>query len=250
MKIQIVSDLNLHINQKMPIIKKTDADVIVMAGDVSNGYEKESAYAKKIANAHKKKVIIVNGNHSFHNKNLYDEQKKWRNSRIPNVKYLDHTTGFIFEGVNFLGGTLWVDYSDKPECWVYTADNGSDFSSIKVSNTGLFTPDISSHQHLLLRDHFGHNISANHTNVIITHYPPSYDSYKGSPDERGSCHFATNLDDFINEHDIALWIHGGSHHSLDYRLGNTQIVCNPFGKSNTDYSQLNAYYNPGLVIEV
>jgi hypothetical protein len=27
----------------------------------------------------------------------------------------------------------------------------------------------------------------------------------------------------------ALWVHGHTHDSLDYRIGDTRIICNPFG---------------------
>lgn len=251
MKIQIISDLHLDTNTVYPLIKKTDADVIVLAGDTSNGFKKESAYAKKLFRIHHKEIIIVNGNHSFHNTNLYEEQKKWRNARIPGVKYLDHTTGFIYKDVNFLGGTLWVDYTDKQDCWVYKTKNNNDFGSIKVSNVGLLTPDISSHQHLLLKDHISHNLSPNHKNVIITHHPPSYKSYSGDlENDAGGCHFATNLEDFIIASNITLWIHGHSHHSLDYGIGDTRIICNPYGNEKSKNTKINEDFDSGLVIEI
>lgn len=252
MKIQVISDLHLNSNKIPPIVKKTDSDVIVLAGDISNGFKLESAYAKRLFRTHHKTIIVINGNHSFHDTNLYEEQKKWRNARIPGVKYLDHTTGFILDGVNFLGGTLWVDYTDKQNCWVYKSKNNKDFDSIKVSKLGLFTPDISSHQHLLLKDHIHHNISPDHKNVIITHYPPSYQSFKGDHNEiNGSCHFATDLEEFISSHDIKAWIHGHSHHSLDYSIGSTRVVCNPYGnEGGHKKAGLNKDYKSGFVIEV
>lgn len=251
MKIQIISDLHLTTNSLSPLVKKTDSDVMVLAGDISNGFNNESAYAKKLFKIHHKPIIIVNGNHSFHDTNIYKEQKRWRNARIPGVKYLDHTTGFIFEGVNFLGGTLWVDYTDKLDCWVYKSKNKKNFSSIKVSRAGLFNPDISSHQHLLLKDHIKHNLSTDHKNVIVTHYPPSYRSYQGDPkNDKGSCHFGTDLDSFITKNNIDLWVHGHAHHSIDYNISNTRIVCNPYGNDKGGDEKLNKDYKSDFIIEV
>lgn len=250
MKIQIVSDLHLDAGNT-PIVAKTKADIIVLAGDISRGFEEESKFAVDLSRRHRKKVIIVNGNASFHDLNMYEEQKKWRNANFKNVIYLDHTTGYIVDGINFLGGTLWVDYTDKSDCYAFTSDRRKDFNSIKVSRTSLFNSDISTHQHLLLMGHIEHNLSSSHKNVIITHHPPTY---KSCPPayiiKDSSCHFATDLDSFIENNDISLWIHGHSHASFDYALGNTRIVCNPYGNKINVHSGVNPDYNASLVVEV
>ena len=250
MKIQIVSDLHLE-NGNTPIISKTDADIIVLAGDISRGFNAESKYAVNLSKRHQKKVIIVNGNASFYDLNIYEEQKKWRNAKLKNVIYLDHTTGYIAEGINFLGGTLWVDYTDKVGCYAFISDRPKDFSSIMVSTTAIFNPDISTHQHLLLLGHIEHNLSPSHKNVIITHHPPTYRSCPQSDSAKdSSCHFATDLDSFVKENDIALWVHGHSHESFDYVLGGTRMVCNPYGDKNNPQSKVNLNYNSSLVVDV
>ena len=250
MKIQVVSDLHLDLGNTS-IISKTASDIIVFAGNISNGFKLESEFAKKIAKSHKKKVIIVNGNSSFHNNSLYEVQKKWRNANIPNVKYLDHTTGFIADGINFLGGTLWIDYTNKTDCWTFTSENKEDFDSIKVSNTSLLTPNISTHQHLLLLDHIKHNLSNDHKNVIVTHHSPTYKSAQaGYIGKEGSCHYANDIDDFIEQSNIDLWIHGHASYSYDYEIGGTRVVCNPRGNKKNKKNGINNRYNPSLIIEI
>ena len=44
-----------------------------------------------------------------------------------------------------------------------------------------------------------------------------------------SAAFASNMDDFILEHQPRLWIHGHTHESFDYEIGKTRAVCNPRG---------------------
>lgn len=252
MKIQVISDLYLNVNTSHPFIKVTDADVIVLAGDISGGFKAEADFATRLADKHDKKVIIVNGNHTFHNQNLYEVQKKWRNSKIPNVVYLDHTTGFILDDVNFLGGTLWIDYTKKTECWTFSNPVGNDFSSIRVSKTALFTPDISTHQNLLLLGHIEHNLSQSHKNVIITHHPPSYKCYpKGFADDPQNCHLANELEHFIKSNQgIDAWIHGHARKTVDYTISGTRLVCNPYGNESNEPSGLNKDFDNSFIIEV
>ena len=45
--------------------------------------------------------------------------------------------------------------------------------------------------------------------------------------------YASNLESFVQEFRPALWIHGHTHESFDYRIGKTRIVCNPRGYAST-----------------
>jgi hypothetical protein len=45
----------------------------------------------------------------------------------------------------------------------------------------------------------------------------------------------------------ALWLHGHVHHSLDYQLFDTRVVCNPRGYFDLE---LNPLFNPALILEV
>jgi Icc-related predicted phosphoesterase len=66
--------------------------------------------------------------------------------------------------------------------------------------------------------------------IVVTHHAPSIksivDRYKSDP---VSAAFASNMDDFILEHQPRLWIHGHTHESFDYKIGQTRVVCNPRG---------------------
>lgn len=60
-------------------------------------------------------------------------------------------------------------------------------------------------------------------------------------------YFASNLEDLIEAHQPALWLHGHTHGSCDYRIGGTRVVCNPRGYHP---HALNPKFDPGLVIEL
>jgi Icc-related predicted phosphoesterase len=66
--------------------------------------------------------------------------------------------------------------------------------------------------------------------IVVTHHAPSIksnvDQYRS---DRLSAAFASNMEDFILEHQPRLWIHGHTHESFDYQIGKTRVVCNPRG---------------------
>jgi predicted phosphodiesterase len=71
--------------------------------------------------------------------------------------------------------------------------------------------------------------------IVVTHHAPSIksiaDRYRADP---VSAAFASNMDDFILEHQPRLWIHGHTHESFDYKIGKTRVVCNPRGYASTE----------------
>lgn len=218
-----------------------------MAGNMGCGFDQEAGYAANIAQEHQKPVLIVMGNHSYFGHNLHGVQKSWRDATIDGVNFLDNTTNYLQDGINFLGGCLWVDYSQKGLCMVAKM---KEYTDISVSRRSLFTPDIATYQHILLKEHIKNNISDSNKNVIITHFPPSYRScdeqYEKYPI---SCHYATEMDDFVETLGADAWIHGHSQLSYDYRIGNTRVVANPLSDKSISGSE-NKDFNNKYCIDV
>jgi len=67
-------------------------------------------------------------------------------------------------------------------------------------------------------------------NIVITHHAPSIKSvpeeYKNIP---VTAAYASNLEDFILEHQPIYWIHGHIHTPCQYNIGETDVICNPHG---------------------
>jgi len=84
--------------------------------------------------------------------------------------------------------------------------------------------------------------------VVVTHHAPSIqsivDRYRADP---VSAAFASNMDDFILEHQPRLWIHGHTHESFDYEIGKNRVVCNPRGYASTEE---NKGFRPDYTLEV
>ena len=87
--------------------------------------------------------------------------------------------------------------------------------------------------------------------IIVTHHAPS--PYSISLQYTGSMlnpAFASNLNQFIVEHpQIRLWCHGHVHTPFDYILGETRVVCCPFGYNNENNADLPYNYGKRIAIE-
>lgn len=83
--------------------------------------------------------------------------------------------------------------------------------------------------------------------VVVTHHAPSPQSipprFWNDPLNPA---FASNLEPFITESGVTLWIHGPSHHRSDYVVGASRVVANPRGYP----SELQTGFDPSFVIEI
>lgn len=101
MKIQVLSDL--HIEFRPFDIPDTDADVVVLAGDIHLGIKGIIWAIKNISN---KPVIYVLGNHEYYGQTYPKLIKKLKETSTgTNVQILENELIQI-GGVNFLGCTL------------------------------------------------------------------------------------------------------------------------------------------------
>ena len=82
--------------------------------------------------------------------------------------------------------------------------------------------------------------------VVVTHHLPHARSIP--PRFTGdllNAAYASDLSGVIEVGRPALWVHGHTHDSCDYMVGDTRIVCNPRG-----YDDENARFDPMLVVRV
>ncbi|WP_185097449.1 hypothetical protein [Chryseobacterium sp. FH2] len=74
-------------------------------------------------------------------------------------------------------------------------------------------------------------------NIVVTHHAPSIQSipgkYKNNPVTSA---YVSNLEDFILEHQPLYWIHGHVHTPSRYKIGETEVICNPHGYIDEKYN--------------
>ena len=253
MKIALMSDL--HLSVQALAAPATDADVVVVAGDLHR-----PAAAIAWARQFRQPTLFVAGNHEFYGSDLVSTVRDLREHAVGSaVRVLEHDV-WIHGGVRFLGCTLWSDYRlfDAPE----QRDQGlqqardlvRDFSRIRVAPdfADLLTPAVAQWQFDRAVDWLEAQFAVAHDGptVVVTHFAPARGSiaarFAGSP--LNAC-FVSDLEAQIRRWQPALWLHGHVHHSCDYWLGATRVVANPRGYAPKGVVE-NAHFVPNMLIEV
>ncbi|MEO5660929.1 MAG: metallophosphoesterase [Polaromonas sp.] len=253
MKLNILSDLHLSCGAlKIP---QTDADVVILAGDIAKPLE-AVAWAKGFD----KPVLYVPGNHEFYGSSLAATVNQLKALCAgTRVQVLD-ADEVIIEGVRFLGTTLWTDFllyceGEPRRLAMQEAQNLiRDFHRIHHDGEPQrrFTPgecaalcqaQASWLESRLAQAHDG-------PTVVITHHAPSLQSIH--PRFAGSllnaC-FVSDLARLAGSERARLWIHGHTHDSFDYSLKGTRVVCNPRGYSKDGVNE-NPVFDSHLVVDV
>lgn len=249
MKLHILSDLHLEFSTFEPIA--TDADVVVLAGDIG---KKSHGIIWAREAFPDKEIIYVPGNHEFYGADRAETLALMRIAADQCKVHLLDNDAVVIDGVRFLGCTLWTDFllfgkakkstamSDGQNCL-------NDFRLIHESHL-IFSPARSVELHELALAWLKARLDepfAKQT-VVVTHHLPSklsvVDRFK---DQSLSACFASELDYLFGKMD--LWIHGHTHDNLDYEANGTRVICNPRGYVTYRGTE-NFDFKPALVLEL
>lgn len=183
-----------------------------------------------------KHVIMIAGNHEFYHGRWYQalDTLRYECNQFANVYFLEDQVKEI-DDVMFVGSTLWTDMNKNDWYTKYQVKQGmSDFRIIKndKNNYHSLHPDDVIVRHAKSLEFIKTTVANTSKKVVVvTHHAPSdlsiAECYKDQQLMNGA--YRTNLEDFVMDSNINLWCHGHTHHSFDYMLGNTRIVCNPRG---------------------
>ena len=243
MRIQPVSDLHLEFDpdhgkqfaQTLPV----RGDVLVLAGDILP--IRRPPHVREMLGWFCDRfplVVYVPGNHEYYKPSpaAGSELLATCARDFPNLRLLDPGVTEI-EGTRFVGATLWFPPTpDEEQYRGFLAD----FALIES-----FVPWVhEAHaRHVAFLEQ---NVCAG--DVVITHFVPHPGSiapqYVGNPLNR--FFVAGDVTPLVEERGARLWIHGHTHVSFDYRVGQTRVLCNARGYPAEPGTSM----NPELVIEV
>ncbi|MES2950485.1 MAG: metallophosphoesterase [Pseudomonadota bacterium] len=264
MKILILSDLHIEREPFYPVDLEgridDDADVVVLAGDIHEGTAGIRWARETFPD---KPIVYVAGNHEFYGHHWVMLLDQLREEALKHdVHYLE-ASGVDIGGVRFLGCTLWTDFclfaADKQELVMRNIKSMmSDYDYIRSTPSPetykwhakkQLVPGLTLQRHMASRawleeklgvERLGSGIDQNGgakkgraRTVVVSHHAPSIQSIAlyDRPDF-SSAAYASNLEDLVPLAD--LWVHGHTHHSLNYlvhgkdhRVGT--VRCNPRG---------------------
>jgi predicted phosphodiesterase len=251
MRIRVLSDLHLEFQRWTP--PPAPADVVVLAGDIHAGAEGIRWGRDHFPDT---EIVYVPGNHEYYGAVMTEVQAQLRReARRFGVHLLDANAVEI-AGVRFLGATLWTNFeldgrgdAEIARAMALAQTAMSDYSVIRAKHGAPISPDETCALHHLQVDWLAGALATPYAEptVVVTHHLPHPDSihakYRGDP--LNAC-FASDLSTLVRA-PVALWIHGHTHESMDYRVNGTRVVCNPRGYLP---DEPNPGFKPAWVVEL
>ena len=215
-----ISDLHLDMRPnpvELLMNVNPTSDMLVIAGDMCEIVNLERKWLDILC-AKYTYVVYVPGNHEyFHNTLNLDWQQVQQNA--PRNFYILNDTEIEIGGIRWAGTTLW--YPDG----VANVALASKFADFK------FIRDFAGHVYQV-HDRAMEFLSNATAEVWVTHHMPFANSIHPKYHEDPTNAF------FYGRAESALMrcpvvpkvvVHGHTHESMDYMLGDTQVHCNPFG---------------------
>lgn len=237
MKFLIFSDLHLEFLAQNEIellfkqLENKEVDICLVAGDISPVRFSEYKYFLDWLSKSFKQSFIILGNHEFYHSSIHKVNISIDilNRKYDNIEILKNRNQLLIYEYLIGGTTLWFDNTssdiisrDYINCWKYISDlstqieiqNNKSIEFIKKFND-LKAPK----------------------KILLTHYLPSHRSvsnkYRGHP---SNMFYVCDLSNYLDTLNFDLIVHGHTHDSCDYILGDTRIVCNPYGYEHQNKS--------------
>ncbi|WP_027053227.1 metallophosphoesterase [Mesorhizobium erdmanii] len=252
MKIWLFSDLHLEFADLRQPLTIPDADVCVVAGDLcrapANGVH---WLGKNIAPA--MTCIYVAGNHEFYKGSIKEglEDGRAAAAQFAGVHFLENDA-VVIDGVRFVGATVWTDFriEGRPHVAMFHArERMNDFRLIAEQRDPWqrFVPERAFRMHQESRRFIDAALKADPIEtVVVTHHLPHAKSIPSRFEgDLLNAAFASDLSEVIESGRPALWVHGHTHDSCDYKVGSTRILCNPRG-----YDDENTAFDQALVVRI
>ena len=253
MKIQIVSDLHLEFLTVVEVLEvadrisyKTNADVLVLAGDICSLNKRSSGNFSYFLDAVQEKykdIIYVMGNHEYYGTSYSDVKELMRRT----IQYRPNTPLTVLENksitigdITFYGTTLWFEETVQSSLIRY---NLNDYKCIKD-----FTPDEYCREAIKFIKSIEDTESKK---VLITHHVP----HSGfiSPRYVGNemnCFYLNEVGKYLDKFDLVTF--GHSHDSVRQQFSDRCLaLSNPRGYVNFPSTEgENENFEYQLIVEV
>ena len=242
-RIQYLSDLHFefHADEGVSFVSALDPrgiDVLVLAGDIAVGAALGPALDRLCHRYATASVVFVHGNHELYGHSRPQLQAITASAcaRNPNLRWLD---GDVVDlcGLRFVGAPMWFRHPGPAEVMKWAMN---DFARIVDFESWVYQENARALEFLEREVRAG--------DVVVTHYLPSAVSiapqFAGDP---LNAFFLCDVEPLIRARRPRLWIHGHTHASVDAVVGDTRILCNPFGYAG---HELNRAFVADAIVEL
>jgi predicted phosphodiesterase len=243
MKIQLLSDLHLEFlsgreARELLFTLHTDADVLILAGDIASG-RKNVKEALTLLASHFPNIIYVMGNHETYGSS-YEVFKNL--SALPdNVHFLNPGSVRI-DDVTFIGAPLWTNFREDPIKEMVAKTGINDFYRTADATTGIYKKRY--YEELAFIQ--GMYEANEGKKVIITHFLPADECvdkmFRRPQTEALNAYFANDLGNYIATLSNTTWVFGHTHCSVNIQIGDTRLLCNPMGYISERQPNFNKHF--------
>lgn len=241
-------------------------DVLIVAGDLTGAPFMQTRRTDPTARSIKKMVermqrkifskynvvLYVMGNHEHYGA-VFSKTKEFLREYFDgtNVIILDNDHWVHQDGTIFLGCTLWSDFMKASPISMEACQNGmNDFNLIyrkdpydvtyverkqyhNGRNPAAVTASFILDEHLFSKKYIGEVVKnyPDRNIVVLTHHGPTYKSLNQDHIGNGiDGAYASDLSDLIMDNpQIKFWVHGHTHQSEDYMVGECRVLANQIG---------------------
>lgn len=262
MKIHVCSDLHLEyggVSHRIP----DECDVVVLAGDIGSGFLSLPWIEKKILGEGKRAVMVA-GNHEFYTqgkgKRFIDDHYSdlFEKCLARGIDFLQDSS-LEMDGIRFLGCTMWTDFNlhrcrDRSMRTAHDGMNDYEWilgsrlmgdGSYRLDPTEILERNFDSVVFLerKLREPFEGKT------IVVTHHAPLGESIdpRQVRDPLAPAYASELVQFFGQDHSPDLWIHGHTHHPVDYTRDDTRVLSNPYRRHGKDR---HPRFDDSLVLEV
>jgi predicted phosphohydrolase len=226
MKLQLVSDLHTEFyDHPLSMLKhlefSPDLDILLLPGDITvpavRG-EKKTREVLEYLSGKARTVLFTTGNHEYYRGRRETVHALLEAILPKNFVWLQNTEATV-EGQHFFGGTMW--FPDAPHNRMYE-DQLSDFLVIREFKTWVYEENrrFNDAARRLVTD----------KTIVLTHHIPAYrvvaPVFQGDSLNR---FFVSEMTDLILSRKPPLWVYGHTHLPGDSVIGETRVVCHPYG---------------------
>lgn len=252
MIISLVSDLHLDISKHLEM---PGGDVLLVAGDACEARQLVKEYHStkvlpytggsfpcydffEFECAKYKKVFYVLGNHEHYGGKFWKTKTELERVLPKNVTVLENQCE-EYEGVVFIGATLWTDMNKGDPITLHMIENYmNDYRAItyhypQYNTYHKMRPMDTVKMHIESKRYIEEKAKEHSDKpvVVITHMGPSHKSvnwkYEGELTNGAYVSDLSNL--ILDNPNIKAWVHGHVHDPVSYDIGDCRVHCNPRG---------------------
>lgn len=236
---QVMSDLHLEFykDNGKELIKSfpVKSEILVLAGDITI-FPKSFDTLKYFTDKYEH-VIYVLGNHEYYKSSLESSQDYIdKLNSISNLHVLKRNTVKIND-ITFHGATLW--FKESIDCFNLSY-RFNDFNQIGDFYEWVYEENKKDVEFLS---------TIEKDSVVVTHHLPSYESVAEKyHNNKTNCFFVCNVEDIIVNNSPSFWVHGHTHSNVNYKINETNVICNPKGYFSSNHIE-NVHFRDDLLIE-